>query len=98
MADNKKNNTHQQVAGSLESQRQPEPVADSVRLAQEKGSTHQFTLPEIHDVDVPHLAPQPTNQPLEARSPNKDTKARVNSGRKHTASAKSAKKGQRERK
>ena len=82
MADKNHANANQRVMGSLESQRQPDPVADSLRLAQEKGSTHQFVLPEVHD--VPHTAASALQTPENTMT----NESRANDGRKHATSAK----------
>ena len=79
MADHNETNNYPHGDGILDSQRQPEPVADSMRLAQEKGSTHQFSLPEVHEVS--HMAAMPPSQTSEGQSINETT----SSGRKRTA-------------
>ncbi len=82
MADHNETNNYPHGDGSLDSQRQPDPVADSVRLAQEKGSTHQFSLPEVHDVS--HMSAMPPSQTSEGQSINETTGAGTGSGRKRT--------------
>ena len=100
MTDHNEMNSYSHGDGSLDSQRQPEPVANSVRLAQEKGSTHQFSLPEVHD--LPYMAALPPPQTAEDQSINETTSAgsgrkrttkKASSGSKRTSSAKKATSG-----